>query len=73
MSKVEWQQDTGRGWSRTVDMFKYTITSKPVSAFESNAGSTSRSLLVLVIDVECLDGTGHHGANMSCLCLGSSR
>ncbi len=65
MSKIEGQQDTGRGWSRTVDMLKYTITGNSLSAFESNANSTSRSLLVLVVDVNCLDGTGHHGANMN--------
>ncbi len=66
MSKVEGQQDAGRGWSRAVDMLKDAVAERSMSVTRINCWLLIGSILMLVVDVKCLDGAAHHGANMSC-------
>lgn len=66
VSKVEGQYDAGRGWPRTVDMLKDAITEYSLSVFEANDCLLIGSILMLVVDVKCLDGIAHHVSNMIC-------
>lgn len=66
VSKVKGQNDAGRGWPRTVDMLKDAITEGSLSVFEAIDCLLVGSILMLVVDVKCLDGIAHHGSNMIC-------
>ena len=53
-------------------MLKDAVTSVAISVLKSCHRPNSRSILVLVVDVECLNVAAHHDVNRSCFLVGPS-